>query len=113
MTVQGKSRTLTTSQKVMLSSYREVWFHQNTITNVLSLKNMWKKFPVMYDGDGKSSIIFMHKDSCQIIDFQMHHDGLHYHDTNHWEWTFINTVRQNQEGFTKKHIKATKKAREF
>ena len=55
MTVQGNGGMLTTSQKATLSSYREVWFHKDAITNVLSHKNMWENFPVMYDGDGKSS----------------------------------------------------------
>jgi len=38
MTVYGNGGALTTNKKGTLQNYGEVWFHEDAITNILSLK---------------------------------------------------------------------------
>jgi hypothetical protein len=46
MTVHGNGGNLTTKTKAHIRNYGEVWFHPEAITNILSLKNVKKKFQV-------------------------------------------------------------------
>jgi hypothetical protein len=60
MTVHGNGGNLTTKTKAHIRNYGEVWFHPEAITNILSLKNVKKKFRVTYDSNGDGSFI-VHK----------------------------------------------------
>ena len=99
------------NQKALVKNYGEVWFDERAITNVLSLKNVHKKFRVTYDGEDGSSVFTIHKPNKQIIDFIMHHDGLHYHHTGNCQLSMVNTMKQNEEGYSKRQIQATKATR--
>jgi hypothetical protein len=44
------------------------------------------------------------------MEFRMHESGLHYYDPCNEEFTFINTVSGNKEGFTKRQIKGAEVA---
>jgi hypothetical protein len=39
------------------------------------------------------------------MEFQMHESRLHYYNAHNDEFTFINTVSGNKEGFTQRQIK--------
>ena len=43
----------------------------------------------------------------------MHQDGLHYHDTKNREVTLIQTVQENEEGYSKRQIKYAQEARDL
>jgi hypothetical protein len=45
------------------------------------------------------------------MELRMHESGLHYYDPRNEEFTFINTVSGNKEGFTKRQIKGAEVAR--
>ena len=47
------------------------------------------------------------------LHFVMHQDGLHYHDTKNCEVTLIQTVQENEEGYSKRHIKDTQGERDL
>jgi Reverse transcriptase (RNA-dependent DNA polymerase) len=113
MTVQGNGGSLTTKSKAFLRGYGEVWFHADAITNILSLKNVREKnFRVTYDTDGPSCFL-IHKPDGEQIRFEMHVDGLHYHDTLNRQLTLVNTVREQSEGYSAQQISKAKAAREF
>jgi len=48
---------LTTNQKAYVKNYGEVWFDNNTIINILCVKNVRKKFRVTYDSDDDSTFL--------------------------------------------------------
>ena len=43
----------------------------------------------------------------------MHKDGLHYHDTRNREITLVQTVQENEEGYSQRQIQDAKKARKL
>ena len=43
----------------------------------------------------------------------MHKDGLHYHDTINREITLVQTVQENEEGYSQRQIQDAKKARDL
>jgi len=48
VTVHGNGGALTTNKKGTLKNYGEVWYHEDAITNILSLKNVRSKFHLTY-----------------------------------------------------------------
>ena len=112
MTVKGNGGTLSTNTKAYLKNYGNVWFDKRAITNILSLKNVREKFRVTYDSDGTNAFI-VHKPSGDKLRFDMHEDGLYYHDPSNHQITLVNTVKETEEGFSKRQIEQAKAAREF
>ena len=111
MTVKGNGGSLTTSTKAMVKNYGEVWFHPSAITNILSLKQVRRKFRVTYDGENGNSIFSVHKPNGTLVQFVMHPDGLHYHDTGCRELVLVTTVKDNEQGYSRRQIAAAKAAR--
>ena len=74
----------------------------NAITNILCLKNVKHKYRVTYDSltDG---VFTVHKPGQQLH-FVMHKDGLHYHNTRNREITLVQTVQENEEGYSQRQI---------
>jgi hypothetical protein len=103
MTVHGNGGTLTTTTKALIKNYGEVWFHKDAITNILSLKNVSKKFRVTYDSAG-TGIFTVHKPNGIHTLFHMHPDGLHYHDTDNRQLSMVSTVTKQSEGYSKKQV---------
>ena len=100
MTMSGNGGSLTTNSKAYIKNYGEVWFDKWAITNMLSLKLVHNKFKVTYDGDSKNSIFTIHKPNGKQVHFWMHPDSLHYHDPKKQEMALIDTIKDNEEGFT-------------
>ena len=47
------------------------------------------------------------------IQVRIHDSGLHYFDPRNEDFTLINTVSKNKEGFTARHIKGAEAARDL
>jgi len=112
MTVHGNGGALTTNQKGTLKNYGEVWFHEDAITNILSLKNVRSKFQLTYVSHPES-IFTVHKNNGQVNQFKMHSDGLHYYDTRSRSQAFVSTVSGEAEGYSKQQLSQAKQAREL
>jgi hypothetical protein len=112
MTVHSNGGDLTTNKKAHIKNYGDVWFHSDTITCILSLKNVKSKFQVTYDSEGEGAFI-VHKPDGVDVHFIAHADGLHYHDTNNRQLTIVLTVAQESEGFSKKQIAQAKTTHDF
>ena len=76
MTVKRNGVDLETNKKAYVENYREVWFDERVITNIVSLKNVKKKFRATYDSDRDDTFTF-HKSNGVNIKFGMHCGGLH------------------------------------
>ena len=111
MQVIGNSGSITTKRQGHLKNYGDVWFDERRITNILCLKNTKKKYHVTYDSDENGTFTF-HKPDAQLH-FVIHQNGLHYHDTKNCEVTLIQTVQENEEGYSKRQIKDAQEARDL
>jgi hypothetical protein len=58
-------------------------------------------------------IVHRHSHGMPNMEFRMHKNGLHYYDPRDVEFTLINTVSENKEGFTKRQIRDAETARTF
>lgn len=112
MTVKGNGRNLKTNRRAHVRNYGDVWFHEKAITNVMSLENVKAKFRVTYDSNGDGNFI-VHRPNQQNILFEMHADGLHYHDTGNRQLVMVQTVHENESGFSECQVSKAKIAREL
>jgi hypothetical protein len=82
------------------------------MTNIITLSNLIQQYRVTYDSDNKMSVVHRESQGKPNMEFRMHKCGLHYYDPrNEKDLAFVNTVSENQEGFTKRHIKSAELAR--
>ena len=75
-----------------------LWFNECAITNILFLKNVIHKYGVTYDSS-TDGVFTVHKPGQQLH-FVMNKEGLHYHDTRNLEITLVQTVQENDEGYS-------------
>ena len=45
--------------------------------------------------------------------FKMHKDGLHYHDTDDRQVTLVQTVQQNEAGYSQRQLATARRARDL
>ena len=114
MTVMGNGGKLSINTKADLVGYGEVWFDERAITNILSWKNVSQKqgFRVSYDSVGNQGFT-IHKPNGKVIHFPMHPDGLHYHNFTNPEVTFIQTVKENEEGYSQRQLEQARVAKDL
>ena len=112
MTVKGNGSDLKTHKKAYVKNYVEVWFDEREITNIMSLKNVKEKFIVTYDSD-RDGTFTVHNPNGVNIKFEMHRDGLHYHDTVNRQVTMVQTVKENEKGYSKRKLAGAKTARDL
>ena len=112
MTIHGNGGTLTTNHKVHVHNYGDIWFHEKAITNILSLKNVSHHFCVTYDS-ADSTTFSVKKPDGTILHFMMHDNSLHYHDMNNQQFTLVQTISSNMEGFSRWQVDAAHHAYEL
>ena len=90
-----------------------VWFSKKAITNILSLKEVIKRYRVTYDSDDQAFFVFREQCGLPNMIFRMHKSGLHYYDPSSKEFSFVVTVEDNKLPFSKRQVEAAEKARAF
>ena len=98
MNLKGNGGIITTKKIEYLKFFGDVWFDERAITNILCFKNVKQKYRVTYDSS-TGGVFTVHKPGQQLH-FVMHKDGLHYHDTRNCEITLVQTVQENEEGYS-------------
>ena len=102
------------SHQATVNGYRNsVWFSENVITNIIALKNLRLKYLVTYRSDGMMFIVHRESEGKPNMQLRMHESGLHYFDQRYQEFTFVNAISDNKEGFTARQIKGVEVARDF
>jgi chloramphenicol O-acetyltransferase len=110
--VKSTGGKLWVTKKATLPGYhRKVWYSSNAITNVLSLKNVREQYWVTYDC--ASATYTVHKPNRDNLKFTMLHDSLHVNVPEKSNKVFVKTVAANEEGYSKRQLKATACAREL
>jgi hypothetical protein len=101
------------TRKANMPGYnKDVWFSTRAITNIIALSNLIQQYRITYDSDDKMFVVQWESQGKPNMEFRMHKCGLHYYDPrNEKHLTFVNTVSENKEGFTKRQIKSAELAR--
>ena len=110
MTVETNGGTLETSQKGFLKGHGWVWYHPDAITNILSLKNVKRKYRVTFDSE-KDDCFVVHKPDRQIL-FREHPSGLYVHDITDREVIFLQTVEGNKSKYSDRQYRRAVRATE-
>ena len=63
--------------------------------------------------DSSTDVVFTVHKPGQQLHFVMHKYGLHYNDTRNCEITLVQTVQENEEGYSQLQIQDAKKARDL
>jgi ribosomal protein S4E len=91
---------------------KDVWFSTRAITNIITLSNFIQQYRVTYDSNDKMFVVHRESQDKPNMELCMHKCGLHYYDPRNEKYlAFVNTVSENKEGFTKRHIKSAELAR--
>ena len=109
---KGKWRRSKNPQESMSQNYGEVWFDEKAITKITSLKNIKEKFRVTYDSDRYGNFTVV-KPNGVNINFGIHRNGLHYHDTVNRQATMVKTVTENEKGYSNRQLTDTKTVRDL
>ena len=112
MTAKGNGGDLKTHKKACVKNYREVWFDERAITKITSLKNVKEKIRVTYDS-GRDGTFTVHKPNRVNIKFGMHRDGLQYHETVKRQVTMVQTITENEKGYSKLQLIDARTARDL
>ena len=112
MTVKVNGGDLKTHKKAYVKNYGEVWFNERAITNITSLNNVKEKFRVTYYSD-RDGTFTVHKPNRVNIKFVMHRNGLHYHDMVNRQVTMVQTVTENEKGYSKRQLTDAKTVRDL
>ena len=88
-----------------------VWFSKRAITNILSLKEVIRKYQVSYDSDDLAFVVWREDNGLPNMRFKMHDSGLHFYDPRNKNFSFVMTVESNKLPFSKRQISGAEKAR--
>ena len=92
------------NHKARINGYeRPVWFSKNSLTNIIALKNIIRKYQVTYDSDESTFVVHRKAENKKNMEFRMHANSLHCYDPREdmTKFDFLETVAGNKKGFTK------------
>jgi hypothetical protein len=76
------------------------------------LANVAKQYRVTYDiGDSKNFVVHGGTAGLPNMHFKLHETGLHIYNPRNDVLSFVNTVEENMQGFTKQQIEGAHAAR--
>jgi hypothetical protein len=107
MQLKSKGGTMVVTRKATMEGYNKtVWFSTRAITNIIALQNLIDQYRVTYDSEDLMFGVHRESKSKPNMEFNMHKSGLHYYEPRKEQHlTFVNTVSENNTGFTKRQIK--------
>ena len=115
MNIHCNAGTASTNLMGELRGYGDVWFAPNGVANILSLSNLAKKFRITYDSATDDGFI-VHKPDGVNQHFVQSPHGLFYLDTEKSQANstlLINTVKNNENRFTKRDVLRARTARKL
>jgi hypothetical protein len=112
MRMKSNGGTMMLTHKARMADYHtHVWYNEKATTNILALSNVIKQYHVTYNSDDQLFVVHREPENKPNMEFWMHESGLHYYNLRNDEFTFVNTVSRNMEGFTQRQIKGAEVAR--
>ena len=110
--VESNGGDMETNLKELLPKYGSVWVHDDAITNILSLKNVIKKWRTTFDSMKNNGDFIVHTPDGEIR-FIMHESGLWYYDLREGGLCFLQTVEENASKYTERQYKRAKLANDI
>jgi hypothetical protein len=109
MRLKSNSGTVVVTRNATMPGYNNtVWLSTRDITNIIALRNLIDQYGVTYDSDDLMFVVHWESESKPNMEFRMHESGLYYYDPRKEQHlTFVNTVSENKEGFTKWQTKGS------
>ena len=104
------------THKAKVDGFGEVWYNEDAIANIFSLKDLIKKHKVTYDSSKENALIVQRKDD--IIKFPANKLGLYTYEVPGSKAAtrpshLIDTVKENRSGYTQSQFKKAVRAREL
>merc|ERR1712197_78514 len=115
MTLLGNGGVMSTNQMESirnLDTRDPVWYHPEYITNILSLAKIKEQYRVTYDSE-KGGAFVVHKPGSENLYFHCYSNGLHLIECNDQQFSFVQTLVGNMDGYSARQIKDAKKALEL
>jgi hypothetical protein len=115
MRVRCNAGVRTTNQQGKLGSFPEpVWYNPKGVANILSLNSVKRHYRVTYDSAGSDTFVVTDKDGLQLH-FKPTKNGLYAlrgPTSGEQKWSFLNTVSDKKDTYTKRELKSATRARE-
>ena len=110
---------ISSSKKCDVPYFPNVWFNKNSITNIISLKDMTSKFRVTLDSDKEKALLVHMPD--KIVKFKQMRNGLYalnpLEETNYTlkddKYQLVNTIQENMNFLTPRQQKKARMARDL
>jgi hypothetical protein len=105
---------LSTNEKANLKGCGKAWFDEPATTSILSLKNVSVKegFHVLCNSAGDQGFT-VQKPNGKAIHFKMHPDGLHCHGFTNPKASFLQTVKENEQGCSQRQLEEAALAKDL
>ena len=106
MTLIGNGGKISTNKQcriLNLDTNQSVWFHQDYITNVLSLALLKQQFHITYDSHQDGAFV-VHRSGKKNLYFRCHDNGLHLINYGSNHMSFVETVADRAEGYSKRQV---------
>ena len=114
---------MSTNRMGTVPGYGDVWYHERSLANILSMANVRKKFPVYLETgpDDPMPTISVLCANGKVMSFKENNLGLFVFDaateanTNNqqllpYSYSFVNTIVENESMFTSREVKSAKAA---
>ena len=89
-------------------------YSKDTISNIISLKNMIIQYRVTYDRENETFLVHQEASSIPDMEYKMHKSGLHvFYPEYIKNLVLMNTVKENMKAFTKRDVKGEKSERKL
>ena len=86
-----------------------IWYHPEYITNILSLAKIKEQYRITYDSS-KGGTFVIHVPGSNNLYFHCYSNGLHLIECNDGQFSFVQTIAGNMEGYSVRQIKDDRRA---
>ena len=106
ISVQGNRGTFANKYKASMPGYSyDTCYSKDTISNIISLKNMIIQYRVTYDRENETFLVHQEASSIPDMEYKMHKSGLHvFYPEDINNMVLMNTVEENMKAFTKRDV---------
>jgi hypothetical protein len=117
LSINTNGGVMKSTQKCDIQHIDNVWFNEDSMTNIIALKDMTKKFRVTMDSEEEKALL-VHMPN-KIVKFKEFSNGLYAMDPNDDNsfikkpYQFLNSVKENMKFLSSRQQQRARKAREL
>ena len=91
---------------------KPVWFDERAISNILCYADLADNFHIIYDNAQEDAFLLFKKNG-DILKFTRSKCGIYFHNLINRQIVLLNTVKENELGYTKQQIEQARRARKL